>query len=343
MQKKRLLNTSKKMLLIHVMVATVMLSGFYTYLSNATVPAVAMHSTNTMFMGLATWRDFLFWGIPGLAHSNELKANQTTTVQRSMRDWLNETLILFTNINGDDLSSILRAELPRVAVQKNNLVSMPAITKPKVPSFNVAKNLGKPVVAIYHTHTSESFIPSSGVAHSPGGQRGQIIEVGDALIQALAKQGISGVQDTTIHDSPSFMKAYGASEVTVKRLLKENPSIQMIFDIHRDAAKRENMITTVNGETVAKFSIVVAQGQTDLPQPHWKENYALAKLIDEKCNEKYPGVFKGITLDQWRYNQHLHPHALLLEVGSEETSEEEAARCMDLLGDVIAEILQGNS
>lgn len=343
MQKKRLLNASKKMLLIHVMVATVMLSGFYTYLANATVPAVAMHSSNTMFMGLATWRDFLFWGIPGLAHSNELKANQTTTVQRSMRDWLNETLILFTNINGNDLSSILRAELPRVAVQKNNLVSMPAITQVKVPSFNVAKNLGKPVVAIYHTHTSESFIPSSGVAHSPGGQRGEIVEVGDALIQALANQGISGVQDTTIHDYPSFMKAYSASEVTVKRMLKENPSIQMIFDIHRDAAKRENVITIINGETIAKFSILVAQGQTDLPQPHWKENYALAKLIDKKCNEKYPGLSRGIILDEWRYNQHLHPHALLLEVGSEETSEAEAARSMELLGDVLAEILQGNS
>lgn len=331
------------MLLIHLMVATVMLSGIYTYLLNATVPAVAMRSTNTVFMGLASWRDFLFWGIPGLAHANEIKANQTITVQRSMRDWLNETLILFTNINGDDLSSILRAELPRVAMQKNNLASTPAITKAKVPAFNVAKNLGKPVVAVYHTHTAESFIPSSGVAHSPGGKIGEIAEVGDALIQTLAKQGISGIQDTTIHDYPSFMKAYSASEVTVKRILQEQPSLQMIFDIHRDADKRENVIATVNGETVAKISILVAKGQADLPQPHWKENYALAKLIDEKCNEKYPGLSKGIIFDEWRYNQHLHPHALLLEVGSQETSKEEAIRSMEMLGDVIAEILQGNS
>ncbi|MBP2632700.1 MAG: stage sporulation protein [Firmicutes bacterium] len=328
------------MLLIHLMVATVMLSGIYAYLLNATVPVVAMRSTNTVFMGLASWRDFLFWGIPGLAHANELKANQTVTVQRTMRDWLNETLILFTNINGEDLSSILRAELPRVA--KNNLASTPAITKAKVPAFNVAKNLGKPVVAVYHTHTAESFIPSSGVAHSPGGQIGEIAEVGDALIQALAKQGISGVQDTTIHDYPSFMKAYGASEVTVKKLLQEQPSLQMIFDIHRDADKRENVIATVNGETVAKISIIVAQGQADLPQPHWKENYALAKLIDEKCNEKYPGLSRGIQLVEWRYNQHLHPHALLLEVGSHETSKAEAMRSMEMLGDVIVEILQGN-
>ncbi len=340
MQKKRLLNASKKMLMLHVVIATIIFSSIYNSLVNVSVPVAAMHSPNSVFLGLATWRDFLFWGIPGLAQSNRIKSDQTITNANSVRIWLNDTFTFFTSINGNDLSSILRAELPRMPGKSDTLRSVSASTQSKKASFNLTKNSGKPVVAVYHTHTAESFIPSSGVAHSPGGQIGEIVEVGDALIQSLAKQGFAGIQDTTIHDYPSFMKAYSASENTVKKILKEQPDLKMIFDIHRDAEKRENYIANVQGETVAQITIIVAQGQPDLPQPHWKENYALAKKIKEKCNEKYPGLMKGIQLVEWRYNQHLHPHALLLEVGTHETSKQEATRSMEMLGDVIAEILQ---
>ena len=125
-------------------------------------------------------------------------------------------------------------------------------------------------------------------------------------------------------------------------MLADNPSIQMIFDIHRDADKRENVTATINGMQVAKITIVVATGQQDLPQPHWQQNHAFAKLIDAKLNAKYPGLCRGIQLVEWRYNQHLHPRALLIEVGSQESSKEEAIRSMEMLGDVLAEILAEN-
>ncbi|MBP2662399.1 MAG: stage sporulation protein, partial [Firmicutes bacterium] len=40
--------------------------------------------------------------------------------------------------------------------------------------------------------------------------------------------------------------------------------------------------------------------------------------------------------------QHLHPRALLLEVGSQESSKEEAIRSMELLGGILVEILAEN-
>jgi len=87
---------------------------------------------------------------------------------------------------------------------------------------------------------------------------------------------------------------------------------------------------------------VVEKGQPDLVQPYWQQNYAFAKLIDAKMNQYFPGVSKGIQLVEWRFNQHLHPRALLLEVGCQENSKEEAMRTVELLGNILAEIMTEN-
>jgi stage II sporulation protein P len=83
-------------------------------------------------------------------------------------------------------------------------------------------------------------------------------------------------------------------------------------------------------------------GQQDLVQPHWQQNHAFAKLIDAKLNQHYPGLSRGIQMQNWRYNQHLHPRALLLEVGCQETTMEEAVHSMEMLGDVLGEIIAEN-
>jgi len=53
---------------------------------------------------------------------------------------------------------------------------------------------------------------------------------------------------------------------------------------------------------------------------------------------QFPGISRGIELQEWRYNQHLHPRALLFEMGCQDSRKEEVARTAEILGDVIAEI-----
>jgi len=87
---------------------------------------------------------------------------------------------------------------------------------------------------------------------------------------------------------------------------------------------------------------LVCIGQEGLVQPHWQQNHAFAKLIDAKLNQRYPGLSFGIQMENWRYNQHLHPRALLLEVGCHENSKEEAQRAIEMFGDIVAEIINEN-
>lgn len=289
------------------------------------------------------WKDVLSSGIPGMS---EISMPQPVIIKNDSKsqNTLRNVVIFLSNIDIDDAKTWFRLEIPLLATVKHGQPAISATTMPNFPKFDSKSMLsaGKPLVGIYHTHTAESFVPSSGVTHRPGGQRGEIVEVGEALAKRLDMRGIKAVQSKTIHDYPSFMKAYGPSESTAKAILTDNPSIQMIFDIHRDADKRENSVMTIAGVAVARITIVVAKGQQDLIQPYWQQNHAFAKLIDARINQHFPGLSRGIQLVEWRYNQHLHPRALLLEVGCQENSKEEAMYSIELLGDVISEIITEN-
>ncbi|MGI6092520.1 MAG: stage II sporulation protein P [Veillonellaceae bacterium] len=289
------------------------------------------------------WGEVLFSGLPRF--DKQEKTTEIVKKDLSVQHVLRGVVMLFTGIDIKDIRSLFHSEIPMISVLKISPKSISTTTLPNFPKFDPASLMpkGKPLVGVYHTHTAESFIPNSGVTHRPGGQRGEIVGVGESLVKRLKKHGVPAVQYTDIHDYPSFMKAYGVSEGTVRKMLQEHPSIQMIFDIHRDADKKENSTIVINDVSAARISIVVATGQQDLIQPHWQENHAFAKLIDAKLNQHYPGLSKGIHLVDWRYNQHLHPRALLIEVGCQENTKEEADRSIEMLGDVIAEIIAENN
>ncbi len=287
------------------------------------------------------WKDILEEGIPGLKESSsQVKKEQQASF--SIYGVFHHALLGLTGLDWYDRRSVFHQEIPLLVSLNKAPPTVSAMSLPAFPKFKPKDLLsgGKPLVGIYHTHSSESFIPISGESHRRGGQPGDIIQIGQVFVDTLNHRGISAVQSKNIHYYPSFMKAYGPSEITAKKLLEDYPSIEMLFDIHRDADQRENSIVVINGVPVAKILFVVAQGQQELQQPHWQENYAFAKLIDAKLNQYYPGMSKGIQVVEWRYNQHLHPRALLLEVGCQDSTKEELQHSIEMLSDVLAEIIE---
>lgn len=345
-QRRRQKLINRKMLFFTLIIGLICSLTLWSYIRWSDNAAVTVSTANANELSGNSswpprWRDVLFSGIPGLASTAEAKSAVKVKPEITVQNLLHGMVMFFTEVDMRDWRSVLKAEIPVLAAVQTGQTTVSAMTLPNFPKFDSISSIpkDKPLVGIYHTHTAESFIPSSGVAHKPGGQVGEIVDVGAALVKRLEKLGVPAIQSKNIHDYPSFMKAYGASEITAQKMVTENPSLQMIFDIHRDADKRENSTAIVNGVQVAKITIVVATGQTDLPQPHWQQNHAFAKLLEAKLNQYYPGLSKGILLVEWRYNQHLHPRALLIEVGGQENSREEAERSIEFLGDVIAQVI----
>ena len=323
-----------------ILIGAAILLLFYFCINNYAIPVTTPSSFDlpTTHFELQ-WYEVLSQGIPRLQtviEPSHPPKKSLPIVQSVLRN----SLLFFTKIDISDIRSLFRVEIPVTALftepQQASTVSLPSLPKITLPGLPAA---GKALVGIYHTHTSESFIPDSGVDHAPGGQRGDIVDVGAAMVKQFTKHGIIAIQSSDIHDYPSFMKAYNKSEFTVQQMVKQTPSLQALFDIHRNAGTREETTAVVNGVPMARILIIVGKGQPGLEQPQWEQNYAFAKAIDDKLNQYYPGLSLGIDVVEWRYNQHLHPHALLFEMGCQYSTKEEAIRTIEIIADIVAEIL----
>ncbi|MGB9661544.1 MAG: stage II sporulation protein P [Moorellaceae bacterium] len=210
---------------------------------------------------------------------------------------------------------------------------------PPLDLSKVEEGSQHPLVAIYNTHNAEAYAPSDGVEKVPG-KNGSIVTVAATLAQSLIQEyGIPVVRSDTIHDYPDFTLAYANSEKTVRHLLAEYPSIQVVLDIHRDAGLQEPPIAYIDHQEVAQILIIVGS-DARLEHPHWRQNEAFARRLAAKMDELYPGLCRGVRVQQGRYNQHLHPRALLLEIGSSNNTLDQAERAAGLLARVIAEVLR---
>ncbi|HET7558801.1 MAG TPA: stage II sporulation protein P, partial [Limnochordia bacterium] len=224
-------------------------------------------------------------------------------------------------------------------------VPLPRPTPQQSPQRAAAGWGTAPIVGIVHTHTAESYSTPAFHPANPddyfvwNSDQSGVVLVGNELAARLGAQyGIPALHNTTVHDFPSRARAYTNSVTTESQMLSANPSLKMLFDIHRDGTPNLNMERTVAGEKVAAVRIVVAA--SDDLQPHWSENLAFAEQLAAVAAEVAPGLITDILVAHGhRYNENLSPHLLLLEVGNYNTPQADAIRSADLLADVIATYL----
>lgn len=196
------------------------------------------------------------------------------------------------------------------------------------PSITWAQGSGK--VAVYHTHSDESYTPTDGKDSILGA--GGIYKVGDSFTSALQSKGLEVFHSDAKHDPHDDM-AYERSRRTVMELLKKQPDA--IFDIHRDAAPPEVYKANIDGQDVTKVQLVVGKYG---PTGKQIEDYALQ--LKANSDTQHPGLIKGIFFAKGGdYNQDLHPRSMLLEVGSDKNDRQSAEKGVALFADVIPTIL----
>lgn len=182
-------------------------------------------------------------------------------------------------------------------------------------SANLAEKKGN--IAVYHSHTDESYVPSDGKESIPF--KGGIYQVGKAMVDKLQGSGVSVNYDETSHD-PHDNNAYVRSRRTAANLMKGKPSA--IFDVHRDGVPDPAYYRAeVSGKDVAKLRLVVGR-----QNPRMETNMDFAKRMMAAANNLHPKVVKEIFVGKGDYNQDLSPTALLIEAGTHTNSKDEAAR-----------------
>jgi len=212
-------------------------------------------------------------------------------------------------------------------------------------------NLSKkgPKVLIYHTHTTESYVLKESdlgkkdVPSYNSNPRYNVVRVGEELAQNLKKYGIEVLHNGTVHDKyrPS---AYSVSIETLNSYKKSYPSIQVFIDLHRDAVGSDKpklrMVKEINGKNAAQIMFVVGADGT-LPHPQWKENLKFVLKLQQKLNEKYPGLAKPVWIVAKRYNQQISNQAILIEVGGDGNLLSECLESTKYLAEVLNDVMNG--
>lgn len=199
---------------------------------------------------------------------------------------------------------------------------------------------------IYHTHTCESYTKSENYNYEMTGNFRttnldySVARVGRELKKYLEMKKYNVIHDTTYHDSPAYSGSYDRSLVTASNILQQNRDIQISFDIHRDAIGDNTYAPTVKigEEYAAQLMFVIGTNGGGLEHPNWLQNLKVAIQIQEKANEKYPGLFKPIVLRNSRYNQHLTIGASIIEVGATGNTLDQCITSMKYLADVLGEL-----
>lgn len=204
----------------------------------------------------------------------------------------------------------------------------------------------KPQILIYHTHSDEAFIDSKA-----GDPSESIVGVGKYLTEILQNQyGYNVIHDSSVYDIQNGLldrdKAYNYALKGITKILEENPSIEVVIDLHRDGAKKRSIL--LDGKETAQIMLFNGlshdlDGEIEyLGNPNLKDNLAFSLQLQLKANDRYPGLFYRNYLKSYRYNLHLRPKSILVELGTHNNTLASAKNAMEPFAEILNEILQGD-
>lgn len=213
--------------------------------------------------------------------------------------------------------------------------------------MRVSKDSGGPQILIFHTHSQEGFADSV-----PGDSATSIVGVGERLAGILTDTyGYEVLHHTEAYDAECRDDAYSRALPGIEQVLRENPSIQVIIDLHRDEMPEETrLVMDLDGRPTARFMFFNGLSRTKktgniayLYNENLDENLAFSFQMQVKAAEYYPGLTRKIYLKGYRYNMHLRDKYLLVELGAQNNTVEEAMNACDPLAHILDMVLGGES
>ncbi len=208
----------------------------------------------------------------------------------------------------------------------------------------------KPTILIYHTHTTEAYTKTEQDAYRESSKwrttdpTKNVVAVGETLKEILERDyGFSVIHDTTDHEPPKLATAYERSLVTMERYHREYPSIVLFIDLHRDAYQTDSApcdFLTIDGTETARLMLVVGKGEKYLDKPYYDSNIAFAERITDHLNGIAPKLCRPVRIKPGRYNQHVAPYCILVEVGHNANTLAQAKASMRYFAESIAYAFQ---
>lgn len=209
--------------------------------------------------------------------------------------------------------------------------------------MRLSHDASTPQILIYHTHSQEGYKDSI-----PGDAATSVVGVGDYLTKLLTERyGFSVIHHKGEYDVGDRDHAYSKAAPALEQVLAENPSIEVVIDLHRDGVREDTrLVTEINGIEMAQvmffngLSRTTKLGDIDyLYNPYIADNLSISFQMQLKAAEYYPDFTRRIYLKGYRYNMHYCPKSLLIEVGAQTNTVQEAMNAMIPLADILNKVL----
>lgn len=212
------------------------------------------------------------------------------------------------------------------------------------------KKDGTPQVLILHTHATESFLREDRDYYTAADNSrttdnsSNVTALGAIVAEKLNSAGINTLHDATQHDYPSYNQSYSRAAKTIKAYLKKYPSIKVVIDIHRDSVQtgttKTKLTADINGKTAAQVMLVMGSQSGNVKNfPNWKENLKLAARLQQNLESMYPTLARPLSLMSRSYNEPLTTGSMLIEIGTDANSFDEAVYSAQLLSNSLIKTL----
>ena len=224
------------------------------------------------------------------------------------------------------------------------------IEKVLAQGIDLSIDKSKPAVLIFHSHTSEGYELierdwyAQGYTARSNDENLNIVRVGTEIADYLTALGYTVIHDKTIHDD-SYNDSYPNSRKTVAKHLEQHPEIQIVLDIHRDSITLDNgtkikPLNTINGKKAAQLMIITGAEEGKVEDfPDWEYNLRFALQLQKKCETMFPGLMRPVLFSQRKYNMDMTRFSLLVEMGSEANTLEEACYSGRMLAAALASLM----
>jgi len=201
-----------------------------------------------------------------------------------------------------------------------------------------------PIVYIFNAHPLEMI--GSTFADLFVGEM-NVVELSHLLAEKLESHGISSLieerctNERLLANGWGFYRSYDATRYFLYDVKENHPSLQFFIDLHRDGIPHQYARADINGQPYAQVLFVVG---TDNPAGYGA-SYEMARTLHNMMEERRPGISRGIWFSGGEgrngvYNQDLSSAIQLIEMGTVETTVEEAMNTLIILAEVIAEFIQ---
>ncbi len=268
-------------------------------------------------------------------NNNQESAAQQTSSPETALGKISETLVSPYTAN-TSYNNIYVNNKTKLPLDIASLLSEPNTVKFQKNSL--------PQALIVHTHTSECYLPEnrdyyteSDVTRSSNTSI-NVVAVGEKIAQKLNNAGFNTLHDSTVHDT-AYTGSYSRSAETIKNYLSQYPSIKLVIDVHRDSISgndaRVKPVATIQGRKSAQVMLVMCCGEGIDDFNNWRDNLKFALKYQQTMEVMYPTLARSMHYLSYKYNQNLSTPSILLEVGTDANSIEEALTGADFAANAL--------